>query len=219
MFDAVVRAARMVWADLVERDLCASDMKRAAKTRSPKRLAEKAPPLNRDDWMKAGQAVLCEKGIAGMRLAELTTRLQVSTGSFYHHFVDMGDYLGALASYYNIEQVQRLAQRLTEEFPDPAERIRQLAVQSIRSKLFVLDAAMRVWAASDKRAAKSVRNAENIVRVFLSDAFREFGFTEAEALLRADIVIAVNITQLLANDAARHKRLREDTLQLLLRRP
>src|SRR3546814_10957362 len=81
----------------------------------------------RADWMEAGQQLLMSEGIAGMRLTKLTKRLKVSTGSFYHHFSDMDDYLGALADYFNVAQVQGLVAELAAESPDPMVRIRHLA--------------------------------------------------------------------------------------------
>ena len=67
--------------------------------------------LSRDDWIAAGQAVLCDVGIAGLRLSVLTRRLRVSTGSFYHHFVDMEDYLTALARHFSEADVRSILER------------------------------------------------------------------------------------------------------------
>jgi len=69
--------------------------------------------LSRGDWIAAGQAVLCEVGIAGLRLSVLTRRLRVSTGSFYHHFTDMEDYLAALASHFSQADVRQILERAT----------------------------------------------------------------------------------------------------------
>jgi len=53
--------------------------------------------LSATDWIQAGQELLRERGISAIKLAALTERLGVSTGSFYHHFADFEQYLGALA--------------------------------------------------------------------------------------------------------------------------
>jgi len=62
--------------------------------------------LTRKDWILAGQDMLRAEGIAGLKLASLTGRLGVSTGSFYHHFADFEDYLGAVAEYFSADRVQ-----------------------------------------------------------------------------------------------------------------
>jgi len=76
-------------------------------SRQDRRPAPKNGRLHRDDWIAAGQVVLCEVGIAGLRLSVLTRRLHVSTGSFYHHFAHMEDYLAALASHFSQDVILR----------------------------------------------------------------------------------------------------------------
>ncbi|MFB9051323.1 TetR/AcrR family transcriptional regulator [Sphingobium indicum] len=172
--------------------------------------------LGRADWMEAGQQLLMSEGIAGMRLTKLTKRLKVSTGSFYHHFSDMDDYLGALADYFNVAQVQGLVAELAAESPDPMVRIRHLASRSLKSSLFALDRAMRVWAASDPRAAASVKQAEKIVLDFIADAFEHIGFGRKEARTRARILLTAAITPLLSSTKEEEKLFREEVLAVLL---
>ncbi|MGE0830147.1 MAG: TetR/AcrR family transcriptional regulator [Hyphomonadaceae bacterium] len=152
-----------------------------------------------------------------MRLTKLTQRLNVSTGSFYHHFTDMDDYLSALAEYFRVDQVSRLVAELKRDFPNPVARIRQLAIESLKSGLLALDAPMRVWAASDERAAQSLRKVEHIVLSFLKEAFEEAGFAKADAELRAHVLLSVSVARLLTPYAG--GGLREQTLRILLTRP
>jgi AcrR family transcriptional regulator len=175
--------------------------------------------LSRGDWIAAGQALLCDEGIAGMRLMKLTKRLRVSTGSFYHHFADMDEYLAALAEYYKVDQVQRLVDKVEATYPDPYERIRQMAIQSMKTGLFKLDLAMRVWAASDERAASSMQYAERVVLGFLTAAFAEAGFDRADAELRARIQLSVTVASLVTHDRQSHADVREKTLRFLLETP
>ena len=172
--------------------------------------------LSRADWIAAGQALLCAEGIAGMRLKKLTERLSVSTGSFYHHFRDMEDYLTALAEHFQDDQVRALVNDINRDSPDPRQRMRQLAIASLKSGLFELDMAMRIWATSDARAAASVRGSENVVLAFLERAFADAGFAGPDASLRAQILLSVRTGQLVTQDARAQADLRERTLELLL---
>jgi len=149
--------------------------------------------LGRDDWIAAGQAVLCEAGIAGLKLQALTRRLRVSTGSFYHHFVDMEDYLSALASHFSQADVRSILERAAAGATGPLSRVRRLAAISLDSPIFRLDRAMRVWATSDRRAATSVKASERLVLAFLVDAFRELGFVQDDAELRAHLLLSANV--------------------------
>lgn len=141
--------------------------------------------------MKAGQALLCKEGIAGMRLSKLTRKLHVSTGSFYHHFIDMDDFLGELANYYNTDQVEALIAAATSRASDPLEQIRIVGSESRKKGLFALDAAMRVWASSDVRAASSMRQSERVVMEFLTNAFKRLGFDEAQSEVRARMLLSL----------------------------
>ena len=156
-------------------------------------MAPKNGRLHRGDWIAAGQAVLCEVGIAGLRLSVLTRRLRVSTGSFYHHFADMEDFLSALASHFSRDDVRLILERATAGATGPLSRIRRLAAISLDSPIFRLDRAMRVWATSDPRAAASIKASEKLVLAFLGDAFTELGFAAGDAALRAHLLLSANV--------------------------
>ena len=89
--------------------------------------------LNRLDWLEAGQAILCEKGISGLKLAALTRRLHVSTGSFYHHFPDFEAYLNAVADHYTADQVRDALRDAAEGAADPLGRLRRIRSISLSS--------------------------------------------------------------------------------------
>src|SRR3546814_19864367 len=88
-------------------------------------------------------------------------------------------------------------------------RIRHLASRSLKSSLFALDRAMRVWSASDPRAASSVKQAEKIVLDFIADAFEHIGFGRKEARTRARILLTAAITPSLSSPKEGEQRLRE----------
>lgn len=161
--------------------------------RRTRRRRSGADRLGRADWMRAGQELLCKEGIAGMRLSKLTKKLRVSTGSFYHHFTDMEEYLGALAESFNTDQVETQIAAVEAETSDPLQQIRLLRAQSRDSGIFELDAAMRVWATSDPRAAAAMRRSERVVLSFLADAFGRLGFDAEQSDLRARILLSTNV--------------------------
>ncbi len=173
--------------------------------------------LSRADWIAAGQAVLCEAGIAGLRLSALTGRLAASTGSFYHHFRDMEAYLTALARQFTRADVKRILDRAALGASGPMSRIRRLAAISLSGTIFPLDRAMRVWATSDPRAAASVEAAEKLVLAFLTDAFRELGFASDDAVLRAHLLLSANVALIGAFRLGGDRELFKRSLELLTR--
>ncbi|MEN9316173.1 MAG: hypothetical protein RIS35_2566 [Pseudomonadota bacterium] len=154
--------------------------------------------LGTRDWIAAGQDLLREEGISSIKLAALTRRLGVSTGSFYHHFTDFEEYLGALAESYSLERVMHdLENALRDSDPSPVSRIKSLGRQSLKAGTFELDRAMRIWATMDPRAEAALRRAEATVLDFITTAFIDLGFGRAEASLRARILLSTNVSPLL----------------------
>lgn len=171
--------------------------------------------LTRLDWINAGQDVLRDVGISGLKLAQLTKRLGVSTGSFYHHFNDFDDYLGALADHYSLERVKGELDTTLAGGPGPLARMRRLARLSIRQRTFELDHAMRIWATMDPRAERTVRQAESQVLAFLADAFGELGFSPADSMLRARMLLSCNVAPLGLPNGEERRAFFKDCLRLL----
>ena len=139
-------------------------------------------PRGRELWLTAGQALLRRGGAPAVKLPALTQALGLTTGSFYHHFDGMADYLTQLARYYGVEQPRAGLARIDD--PDPRVRLRRLYALALDDEMRPLDAAMRHWAGSDPGAAAAVRDADAILLDFLATAFAELGYTPAAARAR-----------------------------------
>lgn len=173
--------------------------------------------LSARDWIAAGQDLLREQGISAMKLAALTRRLGVSTGSFYHHFPDFEQYLGALAESYSLDRVMAdLESALRDADTSPVARLKSLGRQSVKAGTFELDRAMRIWATMDPRAEAALRRAEATVLDFITEAFTELGFERAEASLRARILLSTNVSPLLPQGEGSHADFFRGCLRLMV---
>ncbi|MGB3866971.1 MAG: TetR/AcrR family transcriptional regulator [Xanthobacteraceae bacterium] len=175
--------------------------------------------MTRKDWILAGQDILRAEGIAGLKISNLTKRLHVSTGSFYHHFTDFESYLGAVAEDFSADRVQGLIDRTLEGNPDPVTRMQRLARLSLDDHTFELDRAMRIWATMDERAATTVTRSERLVLAFLTRAFEDLGFPASEASLRARILLSTNIAHILTSDGKGRRIAFKRTLEILVNVP
>lgn len=193
-----------------------STLRRGGKTRADSTPRANEGRLTRKDWILAGQDILRAEGIAGLKLSNLTGRLGVSTGSFYHHFTDFEDYLGAVAEYFSADRVQGLIDRTLVGDPDPVTRMQRLAKLSLEDHTFELDKAMRIWATMDERAAITVARSERLVLAFLTQAFEDLGFPSAEASLRARILLSANIAPILTSDGKSRRSVFKRTLEILV---
>ena len=83
---------------------------------------ERRRERTRDAMTDAARELITEKGVAGLRISEITERADVALGSFYNHFESKEDLVEAVVA----ESLQSLAEALatpTEAGQDPAELV------------------------------------------------------------------------------------------------
>jgi AcrR family transcriptional regulator len=149
---------------------------------------------SRTAWLVAGQDLLRDGGFQAVKLAGLCELTGRTTGSFYHHFSGMAEYLGELASFFGDEQPRLAVERLNELPPE--ERLRRLEQRSVQLHMGALHRAMRDWATCNEPAAEAVRGADHVLLEFIRDAFVAQGVDRATAELRAEVVYALAIVRL-----------------------
>jgi AcrR family transcriptional regulator len=147
-------------------------------------------PLGRQDWLEAGQRLLRTSGVGGLKLRALADSLGISTGSFYHHFRDFDAYLVALAKYYSGEQLAANIATVMREAHTPYDRIVRASALARETSLPELITAMRAWARRDPRVAPEVAVLEQGLMDFLAQCFVGLGFTQAQAVTRAFVMLS-----------------------------
>lgn len=153
-------------------------------------MARVVPVLTRESWLEAGQALMSVAGIRGVKLQPLAKSLNISTGSFYHHFRDFDEFLGELAIYYGREQVHSALSQILSTTDDPAERLALVSRFAVERGMPVITVAMRAWAQSDPRAKKAVDEVQEFVSGILIENYLLLGFTRKEAELCAFLLVA-----------------------------
>jgi len=80
--------------------------------RRPKKARPKAPPgkprLSRADWVQGAYEALGDRGLSAITVDALAQRLGVTKGSFYWHFRDSEDLLGAVVGHWEELLVDRV---------------------------------------------------------------------------------------------------------------
>lgn len=142
--------------------------------------------------MEAGQTLLIRDGIEAVKLHRLTELMNVTTGSFYHHFRNLDEYLCALADYYGSKQAQLMFDQAREVVgADPDAVLRESTNIFGRGSMRLLNIAMRAWAHSDKRAAAAVRRYDRVLMENLDQLFVDMGFDEIGAKSRTLIMMGL----------------------------
>jgi AcrR family transcriptional regulator len=187
---------------------------------SPRRAA--GIPLTVNDWLDAGYALIAEHGVRALKIERLCHQVGATRGSFYWHFEDIESYRAALVSSWNtfLEQDRRSLRKLGALAP--RERLARMMDDLTSPQQWILERAMREWARSDSTAAAAIRTADRRVLRAVTKAFDDYGFSPADARLRADLTFAAGIGVLhLSNSApdAKSAARREQFLDLLLSDP
>jgi AcrR family transcriptional regulator len=81
--------------------------------------------LTRDDWVRAAMAVMAHGGARAVRVEPLAKELGASKGSFYWHFGDRDELIGAALERWEQRETQGVIEGL-ESIVDPRERLRRL---------------------------------------------------------------------------------------------
>nr|MBA3405959.1 serine hydrolase [Gemmatimonadaceae bacterium] len=118
--------------------------------------------LDKSDWLRAARLALLHNGVDGVRVEPLARDLGVTKGSFYWHFADRAELLGALLSEW--EDEESLLSDAQDENPQLALRrildeVRRRTLASERGE-WPSDVAIFAWAAVDPAIAKRVNRAE-----------------------------------------------------------
>ena len=144
-------------------------------------------------WLQAGQKLLREGGAPSVKLAALTEEAGLTTGSFYHHFAGIADYVEALASFYGHQQVDEHLGSIAHL--GPHERLEALIRIAGDERMQPLSAAMRDWAGSYEPARVAVQEADRSILLALEACFIELGHSTPSARTRAVLLISAGVAR------------------------
>ncbi|HEX5100922.1 MAG TPA: TetR/AcrR family transcriptional regulator [Polyangiaceae bacterium] len=111
------------------------------------------PRLSRTDWVHGAYAALGDRGISAITVDALAQRLGVTKGSFYWHFRDSEDLLGAVVAHWEELAVDRVLGDLLE-LGSPCAVIRRIISHTVgiedserrlRYRVEAVMAAMAEW--------------------------------------------------------------------------
>ncbi|MDS1114823.1 TetR/AcrR family transcriptional regulator [Gordonia westfalica] len=109
--------------------------------------------LSRDAYFETGLAVLSDLGYGGLKLAEVCSRLRVTSGSFYHYFANWADYTEGLLAYWLEARTLRAIELLTS-INDPHERLSTIIEVGLGLP-HGAERAIRTWSNLDDRARQT----------------------------------------------------------------
>lgn len=148
--------------------------------------------LNRVKYFELGLDLLAEVGAKGVTIDALCTRLQVTKGSFYHHFSGVRDFMSQLLLYWEDRYGQRLAREALAA-RGPAELIPRLKHGACYDVHHEAESAIRALAHFDPAAAEVQRRVDEGREQLLVDAYVGAGMAPESARTVARIGMAILI--------------------------
>ena len=138
----------------------------------------------RAQWLRAGLDALRNGGVAAVRVERLAADLELTKGSFYHHFRDRSALLDAVLEFWSREMTDAEFERVRAKSGLVA-RLLALAEDVLQKGMGRYDPAIRAWARSERKVAAAVAAVDRRRVKALAGFFEEAGFGAAEARTRA----------------------------------
>jgi AcrR family transcriptional regulator len=163
--------------------------------------------LTVEDYVREALAVLGEYGSETMTIAVLCERLEVTKGSFYHHFGGMPGFITQLLAYWESEHSERLI-AISKAQPDPALRITTLTELAVGLP-HAPEAAIRAWGRSNAEVADATARVDKRRERHVVDAVAALGIDRPRARLLSRIALNLLIGTQQREHPVDLKRLRQ----------
>ena len=137
--------------------------------------------LTAEDYFREALDVLGDYGSEALTIAVLCERLQVTKGSFYHHFGGMPGFVAQLLEYWEREHSERLI-AISKAQPDPALRLSTLIELAVGLP-HAPEAAIRAWGRSNAEVAEATARVDKRRERHVVDAVVAMGVERPRARL------------------------------------
>ncbi len=141
--------------------------------------------LSKKEWLKEGFKLLAEFAQNKLTIQYLCERLQVTRGSFYHHFKGIEDYVECLMELWEEENTLVLVKEANKA--NSPEESMELLSKSISVQDQSIEAAVRSWSFYHPIVKKHIKKVDSLRLNFLVQIFEALGFEKERAELRAEL--------------------------------
>lgn len=132
--------------------------------------------------------MLRTRGIGGVRVLPLAKQLRVSRGSFYWHFENLQDLRHSMLDWWDREMTDSVIEYANAADGGAQERLIAVGQDVLTADRNRYDLAVRSWAQGDKKVQKVVRRVIRKRLDYVTNIFREAGFSPAEARARGELM-------------------------------
>ena len=158
---------------------------------------------SRQDWVDAGMELLRKEGQQSLTIERLTQQLQVTKGSFYHHFGNLANYQQALLQWWE-DAFTHEPIRIAWQEDNPQKRAQRLG-RAVRELDHPLEIAVRAWGLRNPEVARVLASVDQQRLECLTGLHRDQGHQQPELLayLEYTAFIGAQLVQPAPDGAAR----------------
>ncbi len=151
--------------------------------------------LSAADWIETALSILVENGIDAVQITVLARRLSVTRGSFYWHFENRDDLLGALISEWRARNTNIIFEAIADA-PTLDEGILELFAVWVDHSRFDpdLDSAIRSWAKHDMVLSETLKAEDEARIAAIADFYGRFAYDPTESFIRARVIYLTQIS-------------------------
>jgi len=164
--------------------------------------------LTKSDWIKHGLRTLANEGTNALKVGPMSTKLNVSRGSFYWHFRDIADFRSQILRSWQQRSTDQVIQDIAAKAePDRLKHLMRRAFAANRG----LDRAVRSWAAEDRYVAATVASVDARRVAYIARLLVDAGVESQKASSRAAFMYWAYLGQSIVMDA-RHSSIAASAL-------
>ncbi|WUH99441.1 TetR/AcrR family transcriptional regulator [Spirillospora sp. NBC_00431] len=134
------------------------------------------------DWLRTGLAVVRQDGARALTIERLCAELDLTKGSFYHHFKGIAGFKTDLLAHFEAEYTSHFIESAESAGAPAQSRLRHLLdlVLDDRADSDDLEIAIRSWALQDAEVRALQERVDELRIDYLRTLWRELGGPEAD---------------------------------------
>lgn len=142
------------------------------------------------DWFDEAIQVLLQDGADGLTIDNLTTRLGVTKGSFYHHFGNQDGFKEQLLHFFEHEGTLDVVARVNALADEPRERLQAL-LQITLEYPSTIEVAIRTWAQRDAVVRDYQQRVDERRIAYVTELWQSLGHSTEQAQLRSQLLYTI----------------------------
>lgn len=136
------------------------------------------PKLTKECWITAGINQLKEYGPAGVSGEKIARRLDVTRGSFYHHFANMDELADMMLQYWERTQTIDILARALKQHDDLTDKMMML-LESAWNTDADLEIAVRQWAFTNDTVREHVERIDQLRLSYITAVYVQLSKNES----------------------------------------